>query len=143
MTFITIFDIVADYLPKQRPSELGAFERVMMTLMRLMLNMPVKCLAYRFKTYASTVSRTFITVIHVMYVRLKHLIYWPQREELCLTMPLEFRQQFAQKMAVIIDCFEVFIQRPKNQNFGVIESVTSILRSIVGFWENYFLVIWY
>lgn len=29
-------------------------------------------------------------------------------------MPLEFRQHFAQKMAVIIDCFEVFIQRPKN-----------------------------
>ena len=114
LTLMTIFNFISDYLPKQRLVELGAFERFVMTLMRLKLNTPIRDLAYRFQTSTSTVSRTFMIVVHVLYVRLKHLIYWPQREELRQTMPLEFRQQFAQKTAVIIDCFEVFIQRPKN-----------------------------
>ncbi|XP_053383764.1 uncharacterized protein LOC123562971 [Mercenaria mercenaria] len=114
LTLLTIFNFVREFLPKQRLSDLGAFERVVMTLMRLKFNLSVQDLAYRYQTSTSTVSRIFITVVHVMYVRLKHLIYWPQREELRRTMPLEFRQQFAQKTAVVIDCFEVFIQRPKN-----------------------------
>ena len=47
-----------------------------------------------------------------MYVRLKPLIKWPGREELYKTMPLDFKAHF-KKCAVIIDCFEVFCERPK------------------------------
>jgi len=84
-----------------------------MTLMRLKLNMPVQDLAYRFGVSTSTVSRIFLVMIHILYIRLKHLIYWPEREELQKTMPMEFRTHFSKKTAVIIDCFEIFIQRPK------------------------------
>ncbi|XP_060581210.1 uncharacterized protein LOC132737861 [Ruditapes philippinarum] len=112
---MTVFDFVKDYIPKQRVnSELSQFERLIMTLMRLKLNFPVQYLAYQFNTSTSTVSRTFTTMIHILFVRFKHLLYWPKREELRQTMPLEFRKSFGQKTAVIIDCFEVFIQRPKN-----------------------------
>lgn len=92
---------------------LGIFERLLMTLMRLKLNMPVQDLAYRFGVSTSTVSRIFLVMIHILYIRLKHLIYWPEREELQKTMPMEFRTHFSKKTAVIIDCFEIFIQRPK------------------------------
>ena len=49
--------------------------------------------------------------IDVMYTRLSSLISWPERSELMKTMPLEFRKHF-RKCEVIIDCFEIFIERP-------------------------------
>ncbi|XP_061822735.1 uncharacterized protein [Nerophis lumbriciformis] len=114
-TLMALFHFVKDFIPKPRSNaELGQFTRLVMTLMRVKLNLPIQDLAYRFKTSPSTVSRTFLTVIHVLYVRLKHMLYWPEREELRKTMPVEFQKHFGQKTAVIIDCFEVFIQRPKN-----------------------------
>lgn len=76
--------------------------------------MALQDLAFRFQTSASTVSHTFTLVNHVLYKRLKPWLYWPEREELRKTMPLEFHKNFGQKVAVVIDCFEVFIQRPSN-----------------------------
>jgi len=114
LVLMTLFDFVKQYIPKPRVNgDLGQFERLIMTLMRLKLNLPIQDLAFRFQTSTSTVSRTFLVVIHILYVRLKHLLYWPEREELRKTMPFEFRKHFGLKTAVIIDCFEVFIQRPK------------------------------
>ena len=49
-----------------------------------------------------------------MYARLNFLIRWPSREELMKTMPMSFRNNFGTKVAIIIDCFEVFIDRPSN-----------------------------
>lgn len=49
-----------------------------------------------------------------MSIRLKYLIRWPDREELQRTMPPCFQASFDKKVAVIIDCFEVFIDRPSN-----------------------------
>ena len=47
-----------------------------------------------------------------MFLRLKPLIKWPGREELRKTMPVDFKTHFS-KCVVIIDCFEVFCERPK------------------------------
>ena len=49
-----------------------------------------------------------------MYECLKSLVYWPGREQLRKTMPLRFRKSFGLKVAIIIDCFEMFIERPSN-----------------------------
>ena len=38
-------------------------------------------------------------------------VNWPEREELLRTMPVGFRKDFG-KCVIIIDCFEVFIERP-------------------------------
>ncbi len=70
-------------------------------------------LAYRFKVHKSTVSRTFVFVITVLYIRLKRLIIWPDRDSLIETMPMVFRKHFP-KCVVIIDCFELFLERPTN-----------------------------
>ena len=50
----------------------------------------------------------------VMDTRLQPLIKWPEREELWRTMPQCFQYLFGKKTTVIIDCFEVFIDRPSN-----------------------------
>ena len=49
-----------------------------------------------------------------MYHRLSHLIKWPDRAELIATMPLTFHKYFGTKVAVIIDCFGVFINKTSN-----------------------------
>ncbi|CAC5424265.1 unnamed protein product [Mytilus coruscus] len=59
-------------------------------------------------------SQSSFEVIDVMYIRMKPLVFWPEREELRKTMPMQFRKYFGTKCVVIIDCFEVFIDRPSN-----------------------------
>jgi len=60
-----------------------------------------------------------------MDIRLQDLIIWPDRDSLQKTMPECFQQSFGKKVAVIIDCFEVFIERPSN------------LRARASTWSNY------
>lgn len=47
-----------------------------------------------------------------MDVRLKFMISWPEREQLWQIMPMCFQYAFGKKVTVVIDCFEVFIERP-------------------------------
>ena len=49
-----------------------------------------------------------------MDICLRNLILWPDRDALWKTMPECFRSSFGTKVAVIIDCFEVFIELPSN-----------------------------
>lgn len=48
-----------------------------------------------------------------MSVELKCLIPWPDREQLHHNMPRSFRKHFSM-VRCIIDCFEVFIERPSS-----------------------------
>ncbi len=56
--------------------------------------------------------------------RLHPLILWPEREELLKTMPLEFKQSF-RKCVIIIDCFEVYMERATD------------LKAMAQTWSNY------
>ena len=48
-----------------------------------------------------------------MYIRLKQTIKWPSHEEVLKTMPSSFRRDF-KRCICIIDCFEVFCERPSD-----------------------------
>lgn len=93
---------------------LTKFQEFAMTLMKLKLNMPLKDLSYRFDVSMSTVSRVFSSWMVALDVRLSPLISWPDREDLWRTMPQCFQFSFGKKATIIIDCFEVFINRPSN-----------------------------
>ena len=82
-----------------------------MVLMKLRLNLTNQDIAYRFGVHQSSVSRNFRKWIDVMYIRLKPLIKWPECEDLLKTMPMDFKNTF-QKCVIILDCFEVFCERP-------------------------------
>lgn len=90
------------------------FLEFIITLMKTKLKCTYQDLAYRFGISVSTVSRIFDWWIDVMSTHLQFLILWPQREELMKTMPFFFKQNFGNKVAVIIDCFEVYIERPSS-----------------------------
>ena len=76
--------------------------------------MPQQDLAYRFQVSHSTVSRIFSSWLVVMDTRLFPLLSWPEREQLWRTMPQCFMYSFGKKVTVVIDCFEVFIEKPTN-----------------------------
>ena len=51
--------------------------------------------------------------LEIMYIRLRPLVEWPDRAELRKTMPGEFKRAFP-RCVCIIDCFEVFDERPRD-----------------------------
>ena len=60
-----------------------------------------------------TVNRIFSCVLGVLFDNLKPLILWPDRDALRKTMPMVFQKHYP-TCVVIIDCFEIFIDRPTN-----------------------------
>ncbi|XP_043241449.1 uncharacterized protein LOC122391507 [Amphibalanus amphitrite] len=92
---------------------LTPFQQLLLTLMKLRLNLTEKDLAYRFGVSVSSVSRTFLQVLNVLYAKLKPLIIWPDRDALQKTMPMCFKR-YCNRCVVIIDCFELFVDRPLN-----------------------------
>ncbi|XP_023228601.1 uncharacterized protein LOC111628974 [Centruroides sculpturatus] len=83
-------------------------------LMRLRLNLSLEDLAYRFNISKATICQIFDKWLHILYIRLSRLIVWPERDVLQKTMPKEFKKTIGNKIAVIIDCFELFIERPSS-----------------------------
>lgn len=81
-------------------------------MMRLQLKLPFQDLAYCFDIPKSTASRIFDKWTDIMAATLKFLIKWPGREEPEKTLPTDFVQVYGLTVAVIIHCFEVFIERP-------------------------------
>jgi len=61
--------------------------------------------------HPSTVSWNFNCVLDVAAAKAAALIKWPEREVLRQNMPTSFRKNF-KKCCVIIDCTEIFIERP-------------------------------
>ena len=92
----------------------SVFEQFVLVLMKLRLNLGDQDLVYQFQITQSTVSRYCDRWMDVLYTSLSCLVTWPEREELMKTMPIEFRKHF-RKCVIIIDCFEVFIERPTSQ----------------------------
>nr|XP_012561117.2 uncharacterized protein LOC105846680 [Hydra vulgaris] len=111
--FFTLFKFIRSFLLCKR-SKLSDFQHLSLTLMRLRLNLTLNDLAYCYNVSSTSASSVFLKTIDVLYVRLKELIKWPDREQLCKTTPMCFRQHFGTRVGVVIDCFEVFIDKPKN-----------------------------
>ena len=59
-------------------------------------------------------SRIISKWLTIMDDELRYLIIWPTRVSQWKTMPLCFHSSFAKDVAVILECFEVLIERPTN-----------------------------
>lgn len=103
--------MVAPALPES--IKLTKMSMVIMFFLKIRLGLFDEDIADRFGVHPSTVSRNFHRVLDVMATKTAHLIKWPDRETLQLTMPMSFRK-FFKRCAVIIDCSEVFMERPSD-----------------------------
>ena len=111
---MAVFRLLEHHIPITDRSSLSKFQQLILTLIKLRLSLSVQDISYRFKVSIPTVSRVFLNMVDIMNARLKPLICWPERDELRKTMPMSFRTNFGTRVAVIVDCFEIFIDRPSN-----------------------------
>ena len=105
-----IFYHVSKGLPTNRVSKLSNFQEFMCLMLKLRTNIPNEGLAYQFGVSQATISRIILKWLKLADTRLAGLIHWPDRDALQKTMPQCFKVSFGKKVAVIIDCFEVFIE---------------------------------
>lgn len=107
------FRMVSDQMPEDSHQKLSNFQSFVLTCMKLRLDLGFEDLGFRFNVHRSTASRIFDKWLNAMYVRLKFLISWPEREALRTSLPQCFVTSYP-KTCCIIDCSEVFIERPSN-----------------------------
>ena len=110
---MVVFEHVSSHVRRQTQS-LNRFQEFIIVLMKLRLNVPLQDLANRFVVSVSTISRIFSHWVVAMDTRLFRFVYWPDRDQLWRTMPQCFQYALGKKTTVVIDCFEVFIERPSN-----------------------------
>ena len=112
---MAVFELVAAAIPETRPlSKLSKFQAFILTLMKMRLNASNYDLGFRFGISTTTVGRVFCRWIEAMDARLSFLVTWPDRESLRKTMPFCFRPNYGLRVTSIIDCFELFIEKPSN-----------------------------
>ena len=70
---------------------LTKFEQFILCLMRLRLGTSLLDIANRFQLSKSTAGRIFSDTLDVIFIRLKKIVYWPERDDLQATMPMCFQ----------------------------------------------------
>lgn len=116
-TLEELFNLCEPLLPYSR--KLTKFQIMFIVLNRFRLNLSFKYFSYQFDVSIPTISKHFHSALTVMYKKLRYFVYWPERECIRKTMPLAFQEQFNDTIVLIIDCFEVFIERPANLKAAV------------------------
>lgn len=93
---------------KQR--RLGKENELLLTLMRIKLDMHEDYLAFLFAVTISTVSQIISTWIPLLSRELEGLVYWPEQERIRDAYPSCFTK--FDTVRAIIDCTEVTVQKP-------------------------------
>jgi len=120
-----LYSHVVATLPVEGTGKLTLFQQFVCSLMKLRLNCPGPFLASLFDVSAGSVSRIIVKWLVQMDVRLQELIIWLDCESVQKTMPECFQESFGERVAIIIDHFEIFIERPSN------------LQARTSTWSNY------
>ena len=110
----SVFRTLLDLLSKAiKPHYLGlsAADQFLMVIMKLRHAFTLKDLSYRFGVDITRVSRIFNHWINIMYAELQPLVKWPERDIVRKTLPACFKPAYGRAIC-IIDCSEIFIQRP-------------------------------
>ena len=106
-----VFSLVSDYM-NSNSKTLSKEEEFLICIVKLRMNYLFKDIAYHLNVSLTTVQKSFHSTLDVLYARLQFLVRWPTRENLRQSMPHCFRKDFGQKVVVIMDCFELFTERP-------------------------------
>lgn len=111
----SFFELVKDYLPSHFNCKLNRFQMVVLTLIKLRLNLTFTDLGYRFQVDETTAARYFyrcLYILHKIFSNTK-LVHWPEeRENLLQNIPSYFRSTFKEQVTIIVDCFELFCESP-------------------------------
>lgn len=98
---------------KGRPRYLRPIDEYFLVLCRLRQGFAEEHLGDLFHVSTATVSRTVITWVNFMYLRLGIVNIWPSRESIDIHMPEDFKAKY-KSTRVIIDCTEIRCQMPSS-----------------------------
>ncbi len=110
--FLWIVGLLKDKI-KKCSTKLSIEDHVIIVLMKLRLGLLNKDIALRYGIQSTMVSKIYRKWLPGMSSTLQSLLIWPSRAEVRLNMPQAFKKRY-RDCACIIDCSEVFIERPKN-----------------------------
>uniref|UniRef100_A0A3B1JKU5 THAP-type domain-containing protein n=1 Tax=Astyanax mexicanus TaxID=7994 RepID=A0A3B1JKU5_ASTMX len=109
--FETVMWLLVPHMKGDKNAKLSTFQQLLLTLMRLRLDLRNQDLAYRFGVKVATVTRTVHRVINIMFTTLvPTAVYWPSRLELRKNLPAAVKCSHPD-CAVIIDCFTVSLEK--------------------------------
>lgn len=91
-------------------------KQLLIVFVKIRQNLLNEDIAIRFNTSRRTVARIFESWLPILAGRLKHLIYWPSKHQLKKNLPKCFKNSIYKETVCIIDCTEIFTQRPSNTN---------------------------
>ena len=109
--FALLLEKLKTVVPLYSRLGLEAHDQFLMVLMKLRLAVPNKDLGYRFGVHVTRVSKIFHHWIDIMSRELKQLISWPDHIVSMENLPSCFKPEY-KRTKCIIDCSEIFIQRP-------------------------------
>uniref|UniRef100_A0A3B5A6I6 Uncharacterized LOC103371902 n=1 Tax=Stegastes partitus TaxID=144197 RepID=A0A3B5A6I6_9TELE len=108
----TVMWLLAPHMDGMKNVKLSKFQQLLLTLMRLRLDLRNQDLAYRFGVKVGTVTRTVHRMVNIMSSTLvPTAVFWPSRAELRKNLPAALRASHPD-CAVIIDCFTVPCEEP-------------------------------
>lgn len=109
-----IFNEVGEFIPTSTVNFLEPFQQFLIVFIKFRLNFPFKDIAYRFGISDSICYMYFRMIIECMYKRYRTLIKWPECEVINKNVPKFFKDAFLDKTTMIVDSFEIFIEKPPN-----------------------------
>ncbi|XP_043213736.1 uncharacterized protein LOC122377593 [Amphibalanus amphitrite] len=112
--FLWFLNLLTTCCPSLCSGPVGAHDMVLMTMMKLKLALTHQDIAYRFGLSLARVSRTVNHCLGSMGFVCRKMIVWPDKETVMSNLPLCFRHPKLRNVRVVLDCFEVFTDRPKN-----------------------------
>ncbi|KAL3880033.1 hypothetical protein ACJMK2_032305 [Sinanodonta woodiana] len=108
-TFLSLFEETCTHA-KRHKTKLKHKDELLMTLIKLRRNLAMEDLAYRYDTTVSQVTKIFHRWLQALYIAVGGLVMWPESDEMELTEV--FQNDSLRKVRCIIDCTEIFIERP-------------------------------
>ena len=111
LVFSTLFSLLYRPTSHSRGCKMTPMDELFIVLVKLRLNLLNLDIAYRMGCSESTVSRIFHKWLNILYVNLRTLIAWPEREAIRANLPEVFKENF-RTVTCIVDCFEIFMERP-------------------------------
>ncbi|XP_051808003.1 uncharacterized protein si:dkey-56d12.4 [Acanthochromis polyacanthus] len=109
------FNCVAEHLTEEYHNsfQLHTWDQLLMTLMKLRLNLLQGDLAERFGVSQTIVSKIIACWLDLMEEKMRCYIPWLPRETIQETMPQCFKEHYP-KTTCVIDCSETPLQKPRN-----------------------------
>lgn len=99
------------FLKITRKHNLPVKERIILSMMKMKLNVSFSSLSIFFGCSVKTASNIFFYIIPVLSSILGIFIMWPTKEEILANLPHIF-QDFS-NVRIIVDCTEILVQKPK------------------------------